>query len=274
MEAQMKALVRKGPYSTLLGADLPMSSKLGLKLLAGAVALSMASGAFAVTTADNNGTIFLQIYDKTQSTGYVFDTNVSVATYNDATFSFNQSVAGDANYQSFLNTIKSGDDVSYSVLGNTEAGTETALVTAVAQPTTVAGQKSHDVSTQIGTFLGQVQNQSAGSSFIASGANSASKFGIGYDGTIAGDLGSVSDSTAIGTPLAFYSVATTNSAGTRGGATVTALSHTWNLDSSGLLTYNAVPLPAPLLLLLSGLGLMGVVSRRGRQADDMGGAAA
>jgi hypothetical protein len=258
-----------------------MSSKLGLKLLAGAVALSIAGGAFAAnTSADANGTIFLNIVDTTQNTSYMFDTGVLVTSFNGNTSTYSQSIATDANYASFVATQKSGDVIDYSVVGTTNAPdgsgfTPTALVTAVSTPSTVAGLKSNDVATQIGTFLGQVNNQAGKSTFNPASAPSTAIW-PGYEPTVQTDLGGGSDNALIGTALSFYDLATQNASGTRSGAVVTLLGHTWNLSTAGLLTYNvsAVPLPAPLVLLLSGLGLMGVLTRRGPRQSVMGGALA
>jgi hypothetical protein len=65
-----------------------------------------------------------------------------------------------------------------------------------------------------------------------------------------------SDEAGLGTALAFYNVQ---------GSTATTFAGTWNFSSAtDTLTYSAVPLPTPLLLLLSGIGLMGAVSRRAK----------
>jgi hypothetical protein len=68
-----------------------------------------------------------------------------------------------------------------------------------------------------------------------------------------------SDQAALNTSLAFYNVV---------GSTVTTFASTWTFSTAtDSLTYgtaSAVPLPAPVLLLASALGLMGVVSRRNK----------
>jgi hypothetical protein len=72
----------------------------------------------------------------------------------------------------------------------------------------------------------------------------------------------------VGTALNFYSEASTNLTDTTTGTTTLAtLAGKWTY-ANGVATYgaSAVPLPTPLLLLLSGLGFMGVVARRGRDS--------
>jgi len=259
-----------------------MSPKIALKLLAGAVALSLAGGALAAnTSADAAGTIFLNVVDTTQNTSFMFDTGISVSTFNGTTSTYSQSIASDPNYLAFVATEHSGDVIDYSVVGSTNTAdsfgnTPVSLITAIADPV-LSGFQANDVATQIGSFLAVIKNPKGGSTFNPANAPTANTWnGGGYELSLQNDIGAVSDNALVGTPLAFYDVATGNPSSTRGGSTVTLLAHTWNLTSAGLLTYNVsqVPLPAPLVLLLSGLGLMGLLGRRGQRQAELGGALA
>jgi hypothetical protein len=94
--------------------------------------------------------------------------------------------------------------------------------------------------------------------------------------TLGGKLGSVNTNAAVGTALGFYQLTKAGSFGTSK-ATVAQVGNAtgpgfWYLSTSGDLTWNvpaaasAVPLPAAVWLLLSGLTGLGVVSRRSRVA--------
>ena len=128
----------------------------------------------------------------------------------------------------------------------------------------------------IATFLGGA-NSVTSSTLNSAYLTSASTYNFGQttnEGKISqylllsgGDQssGPYADDASIGTALAFYQDAASRSVIANG----VAFAGTWDLTSAGALTYggvSAVPLPTPLLLLLSGLGLMGVVARRGKTA--------
>jgi hypothetical protein len=220
------------------------------------VALALSGGAFASTTQS----IILNLIDTTSGASYLFDTSLPTSASDPGTQSF--SLSADSNYQSFESQITGGDILEYSVVGYSVSNTVD--TTAGSTPTVVAGQKSSAAATQISTFLGQVVNPAGGSTYIPASASSLQQWNADYDPSFKTDIG-VADEGVVGTALNFYAITTSSPSGTRNGASVAELASQWTLSAAGLLTYGsvtAVPLPASLLLLLSGVALTGLVARR------------
>jgi hypothetical protein len=256
-----------------------MYSNTGFRVLAGAAALAISGTALANTTLDatSTGDVFLNIVDATNNTSFVFDTGVSQALFNGGS-SYSYSLASDPNYTAFLAAVGGTDTLDYSVLSATnKSGVTTDYFTSsVPLPATITQTNIATGQSTIGTFV------IGANSITSTTTNSASLSGTFEYGTAllegviskqllnngtASANNTYADDASIGTPLAFYE----DSASRSGGVTVNgqAFAGTWNLTSGGVLTYggtSAVPLPTPLLLLLSGLGLMGVVARRGKTA--------
>jgi hypothetical protein len=251
----------------------------GLAVLAGAVALACSGGAFAQTTsAGQSGTVFINIVDTTTNTSFMFDTGLSVASFADPTsFTTNLATnsASSTAYAAFVASESNAggvpDSIDYSVVGNYSptSGTPYAvtLATAVSKPTTVSGVIGAEAAGQIQAFVATINNPANGATFNSSSAPAANTWNNGgYELGLEGNMGGVSDNALVGTALGFYAITTSNSSGSRNGATVSTFTGSWDLTSAGLLTYtepgSTVPLPTPLVLMLSGLGLLGLVGRR------------
>jgi hypothetical protein len=251
-----------------------MQINTSLKVVAGAVAMALSGAAMANTNAGTTGSIFVVIQDISQGTEFVFDTGLAAGTdpANGQSWNLTSNAATSTNYASFQGTVLGTDTVKYSIIGVLNNGLNNGGyfidTTGSSAPTPTNGSNANNAGVQVGSFLGQINNANGGSTFTPASALNTSKWAVNYDPTFSGGVGlNVTDAIAVGTAANFYQTTISNQNATRGGVSTALLSQQWNLDSiaSGHLTYgtvSAVPLPAPLVLLLSGLGLMGVVARR------------
>jgi len=231
------------------------------KLVAGAVALAFAGSAMANVSLDGGttGDLFLNIVDTTNNTSYLFDTGVSFASFNgNSDYSFN--LSSDSNLTGFLNT---SDSFYYSVEAGVTAG-NSVYATGNVAPSGNSALKTPAARGAIATFVSQAGTVASSSttSVVLTGSyawNQGLNEGVVSKNIFANPYTPYSDQAGLNTPLAFYKVS---------GATVTTQASTWDFSTAtDTLSYGtaaAVPLPAPVLLLASALGLMGVVSRRNK----------
>jgi hypothetical protein len=252
------------------GESFYMSANARIKLLAGAAAIAMSGAALANTTLDGTttGDLFLNIVNTTNDTSFLYDTGISQASFNgNGSYSFN--FASDPNYTTFA---AASGTLDYSVISSTDTGlttktSDTVYLTGTVVPpsTNINHPDQSAAQTTIENFLGLANTvttspTTTNSALLGPSATTGTNLywgAAGTEGEVSGALLNVgsapyADSTAPGTALAFYG---------ESGTTLTTFAGTWNLNGSSL-TYSAVPLPTPVLLLLSGLGFMGVVARR------------
>ncbi len=158
-----------------------MIRNLGIKALAGAVALALSVTALADpithTTFDpttTNDNLFLNIVDGTTHVTYLFDTGISQATFSsnltNASYSYatTLSAATDANYAAFLNQIGASDSLSWSLISTTKvsSSTGTAMFT---------GTSSSSPAKAVGTALNLALT--AGNNY-QTGANAVNAAGV------------------------------------------------------------------------------------------------
>jgi hypothetical protein len=260
--------------------------------MAGAIALALGGSALANTNLDDTSTgdVFINVVDTSNNTSFLYDTGQSQATFNlSKTQSF--SFATNANYEAFVAAEGSSDVIDFSVLSGTKTSATpavgTVLFTSNGSPLAVTGAAVSQALTNMGGFFTVANGVTAsgtGSAYL-NAASSATWGQAQFEGAVTTNLGvpyttpGSGDSALVGSSIAFYEETSGALRSTSTPATLTLEKGTWT-EVAGVATYTVagttVPLPTPVLLLLSGLGLMGVVGRRrkGEAVDSMGGAAA
>jgi len=255
--------------------------------LAAAIALAMSGVAMANTNinATTTGDVFINVVDTTNGTSFLYDTQESQATFlsdgTPQTFTF----SGDTNYSAFVAAEGSGDVIDFSVLSaiSTSAsrsnpnGSAQLLFTSNAGPSAAVNINIGQATTAISAFL-SVANQVTSSTTISALLGTAATWGQqAYEQTVDGKLGvpytqpgsGVSALAGAGSSLAFYEETSAAPNSAQGNATLATLAGTWNYNN-GVAVYSApsaVPLPAPLALLVSGLLSMGLIGRRRASAE-------
>jgi hypothetical protein len=148
----------------------------------------------------------------------------------------------------------------------------------------VTGATVFDAVGQVATFIaGAPQTTGASTFYTASvvAGDTTSGFAKNYGANFNSDFNISTPGATLGATantLKFYALTSTDTAGSSNASVAYNTLGTWSFSTAGLLSYatSAVPLPAPLALLLSGLGLLGFVARRktSASADVFAGAAA
>ena len=270
-----------------------MQFNTSMKMIAGAVALALSSHVLAQNVV-GNGDLYLAVDDATAQSEFLYDTGISASTFN-TTASLTPSIdlstltgTNATNYSSFLGSESSGDTIQYSVVagigtsGNTNAY-DLLFGSSEAPGGSFTNGASNNTSLHVAWLAANqefggtnVTNTTpvtvTGSEYIPSTNPGGQWYGGGHANTVNANL-VVQDSGIFGDALGFYSESITASPNSNSkGATETTFDGTWLLSTAAngdtVLSYTVaggappVPLPAPLLLLVSGLGMMGVLGRR------------
>jgi hypothetical protein len=257
-----------------------MQLKSAIAAAIGVAALAIGGTAMAQTNLDAvAGDVFLNIVDTNNNTSFLYDTGITQAQFGSGTGSYSLGLSGNSTYQQFVTAAGgslTGAGIDYSVYSVTNNSSGPVILFTSNSPLAGTAANANTVAQATAALTGFLPGANANNTATTPLPGSAilgvnNYFGQGsVEGVLQTNLlaSGGTDNAAIGTALTFYDT----SAGAGRIATyngVTTEPSTWNLSSAGLLTYNtvsAVPLPTPLLLLLSGLGFMGVVARRNKAA--------
>jgi hypothetical protein len=241
--------------------------RLTLTILAGVAAVSATGTALADTALLSGnpgpGSIFLEVIDSSNNTSFTFDTGLTMATFTGGAFS--QNLAGDANWQTFINGTTTGDNITWLVGGQNSASQATSSLDMTTS--SLGGMTNSQLKTvsAANPFISAVNNTSStttNSIFAAQSTNSAAYGGSLSFGTSLQNMVALN---ALDTAVNFYNWVLN---GTLNLTQATAKQFTgqWELTSAGLLTFSGgvapVPLPPSLLLLLSGAVLTTMIARR------------
>jgi hypothetical protein len=258
-----------------------MQLKTAIRAAIGVAALAVCGTAMAQTNLnDTTGDVFLNIVNTSNNTSFLYDTDLTQAQFS-STGNYSFTLSG-ATYSQFLAAAGgslASSNIDYSVYsatsaGGTGGGPEILFSTNSALNSAAGAFEVTKAEGELSAFL---QGANANNSATTPVAGTAILAGLSSFNTPTTEaaiqnllltVGGV-DSAAAGTALNFFE--TSNTGGrTQNYNGVTQEANTWTLSTAGVLTYGSattpVPLPTPLLLMLSGLGFMGVVARRSKAA--------
>lgn len=256
-----------------------MLSKTKLKMLLGAAALGAAGHALAATSAGTGGTIWLTVDDTTTGSSYMFDTGMSVSSFTGS--GGYSTTLSSANWTSFVASVAGGnlatttDVLHYGIIGASSSATTGAVPVTIdftgQTPTQTArtNGQAGTMYTNANTFITNRANPNGSDSFLPAGSLTTSSFFQGGYETNFNNAAGNTDWSGIGGAMAFFQSVNSSHSGLGVGSAST-FAGTWDLTAAGLLSYtvaSSVPLPAPLLLLLSGLGVTGLLGRRGKSGS-------